>query len=178
MTLDKDKFPIGQFKKTNNITDEILNKWIFDISTFPDRLRAEVTNLTEEQLDTKYRAGGWTVRQVVNHCADSHINSLVRLKLSLTEDKPTIKPYYEDRWAELLDSKKTPIEPALKMLDGIHQRWAALLRGLTNKQLKRTFVHPYLKKEFTIEENTGVYAWHCNHHLAHITTLKKTKGWK
>ncbi|MBC7390699.1 MAG: putative metal-dependent hydrolase, partial [Opitutaceae bacterium] len=138
---------------------------------------AEVIYLTDSQLDTSYRPEGWTIRQVVNHCADSHMNSLVRFKLALTEDKPIIKPYYEERWAELSDSKSMPVIPAIQMLHGIHSRWTILLKSLSDNDIKKTFIHPEHGKEFSIEENIGVYAWHCNHHLAHITTLKKSKGW-
>ena len=114
MTLEHLKYPIGKFEKPTVITKDILKKWISDISTFPKRLLREVINLTDEQLDTPYRPNGWTIRQVIHHCADSHMNSLTRLKLALTEDQPTIKPYFEERWAELADSKNLPIEPSLK----------------------------------------------------------------
>lgn len=178
MTLDQLKYPIGQFEKPEETTTEILGNYINDISSFPKRLRKELENLSEYQLDMQYRIDGWTIRQVVNHCADSHMNSLTRFKLALTEDKPIIKPYYEERWAELADSKNMPIESALKMLEGIHERWTVLLNNLTKEQRSRSFIHPEYGKEFRIDENIGVYAWHCNHHLAHITTLKSTKGWK
>ncbi len=175
--MDNLKYPIGKFQKPDTLTKDIVNKFIDDIEIFPKRLKREVENLSNEQLDTPYRPDGWTIRQVVNHCADSHMNSLIRFKLALTEDKPTIKPYYEERWAELADSKNMPIEPALKMLEGIHERWTVLLRSLTETELSRIFIHPEHGKEFRLDENIGVYAWHCNHHLAHITTLKTNKGW-
>src|SRR4051812_11876203 len=114
--MDSLKYPIGKFIKPDPLTSEIISTYINDIYTFPDRLRKEVENLSDEQLDTEYRPNGWTIRQVVNHCADSHMNSLVRFKLALTEDKPIIKPYFEERWAELADSKSIPVEPALRML--------------------------------------------------------------
>lgn len=177
MTIEELKFPIGQFIKPEKITTDILKDYIANISTFPERLRKEVEQLTDLQLDTPYRTDGWTIRQVINHCADSHMNSLTRFKLALTEDKPIIKPYYEERWAELADSKNMPIEPALNMLEGIHQRWTMLLNGLTNEQMERSFIHPEHGKEFRLDENIGIYAWHCNHHLAHITTLKSMMGW-
>ncbi|TAE42221.1 MAG: putative metal-dependent hydrolase [Sphingobacteriales bacterium] len=177
MILEELKFPIGIFKKPKKITTEILSSYINDILTFPEKLRLEVKNLSDAQLDTQYRTNGWTIRQVVNHCADSHMNSLTRFKLALTEDQPIIKPYYEERWATLADSYKMPIEPALKILEGIHERWVFLLNNLTKKQLERTFVHPEHGKIFRLDENIGFYAWHCNHHLAHITTLKHTKRW-
>ena len=176
--MNRLRFPIGQFQKPDNLTKNLIDKFIDDIETFPERLRKEVENLSDVQLDTPYRPDGWTIRQVVNHCADSHMNSLTRFKLALTENKPTIKPYYEDKWAELADSKNMPIEPALKMLKGIHQRWTILLRSLKEDDLKKRFIHPEHGKEFQLDENIGLYAWHCNHHLAHITTLKDGKSWK
>lgn len=171
------QFPIGKYIKPETITQEILDNYILDIETFPSRLKLEVLNLTDSQLDTAYRPDGWTIRQVINHCADSHMNSLTRFKLALTEDKPVIKPYFEDRWAELADSKTMPIEPALKMLEGIHSRWTVLLKSLSSVELSKTFIHPEHGKEFRLDENIGVYAWHCNHHLAHITSLKNRMGW-
>ncbi|AKD05320.1 YfiT family bacillithiol transferase [Pontibacter korlensis] len=177
-TLDELKYPIGLYVKPAELTNEILRQSIAEISAFPQRLRSEVEHLSEAQLNTAYRPGGWTIRQVVHHCADSHMNSLIRFKLALTEDKPTIKPYYEDRWAELADSKNMPIAPSLKMLEGIHERWTVLLNALTQEQLKRVFVHPEHGKEFSLEESIGSYAWHCNHHLAHITAAKESNGWK
>lgn len=178
MTEEKLKFPIGKFEKPDSFTKELFETYVRDIELFPLRLRKEVENLTDEQLNTQYRPNGWTIRQVVNHCADSHMNFLMRLKLTLTEDKPIVKPYFEERWAELIDSKSVPIEPALAMLDGLHQRWAILLKSLTVEQLKRSFIHPAHGQEFKLEENISLYAWHCNHHLAHITTLKRTKNWE
>lgn len=178
MTLKKLKFPIGHFVKPAKISDEILSEWILDIETFPEKIKNEVAHLTDEQLDTEYRPDGWTIRQVVHHCADSHMNSFIRFKLTFTEDKPIIKPYYEDRWAELVDSKTFSIDSSLKILEGLHQRWTILLKGNTEIELERTFIHPENGKTFRIDENIGLYAWHCNHHLAHITTLKKRNGWK
>lgn len=171
------KFPIGTFKKPTEITAALLQDFISLIAEFPAQLRQETARLSDAQLDTAYRDGGWTLRQVVNHCADSHMNSLIRFKLALTEEKPTIKPYFEDRWAELPDSKNMPIEPALQMLEGIHIRWVVLLKSLTEEQLKRSFIHPEHGKEICLDENIALYAWHCQHHLAHITGLKKARGW-
>ncbi|CAN1543975.1 metal-dependent hydrolase [Flavobacteriaceae bacterium] len=178
MTTDQLKYPIGKFDKPTVIKKDILKKWISDISTFHKRLLSEVINLTDEQLDTPYRPDGWTIRQVIHHCADSHMNSLTRLKLTLTEDKPTIKPYFEERWAELADSKNLPIEPSLKMIEGIHERWTVLLNNLSESDYSKIFIHPEHGKEFRIDENIGIYAWHCNHHLAHITETKKSNNWK
>ena len=178
MSIDESKFPIGGFEKPEKITREVLSKWITEIAAFPTMLKNEVQHLNEEQLDTRYRPGGWTIRQVVHHCADSHINSLTRFKLTLTENRPTIKPYFEDRWAELVDSKAFPIHSSIKLLEGLHERWSSLLDSLTEKDLERTFIHPEHGNEIRLDENIGVYAWHCAHHLAHIKTLKERKGWK
>jgi len=178
MTLEELKFPIGKFKKPNDITTDTLAGYITDISIFPRQLRDEVENLSSDQLDTAYRTDGWTIRQVVHHCADSHMNSLIRFKLALTEEKPVIKPYYEDRWAELFDSKSMSTESSLKMLEGVHERWTALLKGMTKDQLSRSYIHPEHGRELRLDESAGLYAWHGRHHLAHITTVKKIKGWK
>ncbi len=171
------KFPIGKFQKPTELSQELLEGYITDIETFPSRLKKELATLNDEQLDTPYRPDGWTLRQVVHHCADSHMNSLTRFKLALTEDKPTIKPYYEERWAELADSKTMPVQQSLLLLEGLHARWTVLLWSLTAAELKRSFIHPEHGKEFRLDENLGIYAWHCNHHLAHITMLKKAKHW-
>jgi hypothetical protein len=176
MDADKMKFPIGLFEKPKEITDKILKQWIAEIEFFPYRLKNEVNHLSDAQLDTAYRPDGWTIRQVVHHCADSHMNSLIRFKLTLTEQQPTVKPYYEERWAELKDSRELSIVPSLKMLDGIHERWTVLLNSLSPADFKRTFFHPEHGKEFSLLENVGIYAWHGNHHLAHISTLKKSKN--
>ncbi len=177
MELEKLKYPIGKFERPEIITKELVNKWIDEIESLSGRLKIEVENLSDEQLNTPYRPDGWTIRQVVHHLADSHMNSFIRIKLALTEEKPVIKPYFEKPWAELPDSKNLPIEPSLKILDGLLQRWVGLLKSLSEKELKRTFIHPEHKKEFSLDEIIGFYAWHGNHHLAHITTLKKTKNW-
>lgn len=177
MDMEKLKLPIGEFIKPDVITKEILAKWILEISSFPKRLTSEVLHLTDEQLDTQYRPDGWTIRQVIHHCADSHIHSLTRLKLALTEENPTIKPYYEERWAELTDSKFLDIKPSLKILEGIHERWSILLKSLTQEDLAKTYFHPDSNRNISIDEYIGLYAWHGNHHLAHITEAKKRNHW-
>ena len=177
MNIEQLKYPIGKFKMPDTVTSETIEKFILVIESFPARLKTEVENLTDEQLDTPYRPEGWTIRQVVNHCADSHMNALIRFKLALTEDKPTITPYFEERWAELADSKTMPIESSLIILDGLHQRWIFLLKSLTEDDLKKSYLHPQNGREYRLEENMGLYAWHCNHHLAHITELKKRRNW-
>ena len=175
--LEQLKYPIGRFKKPEAFTQDFLNNAISIIEDFPEKLRKETENLTEIQLDTPYRENGWTIRQVVHHCADSHINSIIRFKLALTEDKPTIRPYFEDRFAELIDSKNSPIEASLQMLEGTHKRWVALLKSLSEEDLQKTFIHPEHNREFSLLMNIAIYAWHCEHHLAHITSLKSRMGW-
>ncbi len=175
-TLHELKFPIGEFVKPKEYPEVVMIKWIQHIQLFPQRIRELTTNLTDEQLDTPYRKDGWTIRQVVHHCADSHMNCLTRFKLALTEDKPTIRPYFEERWAELPDSK-TPINSSLLMIDGIHERLTILLKSLTNEQLKLTYVHPEHGREISLNEAVATYSWHSNHHLAHISTLITAKNW-
>ncbi|MBX7243038.1 MAG: putative metal-dependent hydrolase [Bacteroidia bacterium] len=170
------QYPVGKFNCPVFITPEMIKDYIQGIQEFPAKLRNEVQNLNEEVLDTPYRPGGWTVRQVVNHCADSHINSLIRFKLALTEENPVIKPYLEAFWAELPDSKKMPVEAALKMLEGTHERWVILLNNMTSKDYERTFYHPENYKTMTLSEALALYAWHCNHHFLHIVSV--TKKWE
>lgn len=176
--LESLKFPIGKFVMPSLITKELLAEWISDISSFPTRLKIEVSTLSDTQLDTPYRQDGWTVRQVVNHCADSHMNAFIRVKLALTENNPTTIAYRQDLWAMLPDSKNNSIGAALKIIEGLHERWSVLFNNLTDQELERTFFHPGQKRNMHIGENIGLYAWHSNHHLAHITSLKKREGWK
>jgi hypothetical protein len=177
MSLDPLKYPIGKFTKPEVISSENIVHWISAISSFPQRLIHEVSHLNDEQLETQYRPGGWTIRQVIHHCADSHLNSITRFKLALTEEQPTIKPYFEERWAELADCKKMPILPSLKILEGIHERWTVLLKSLKDEDFGRTFIHPEHGTKISIGENIGIYAWHSNHHLAHITMAKRSNKW-
>lgn len=177
MDLEQLKYPIGKFKMPADFTSESINSFISDIENFPSLLRKEVEALNDDQLDTPYRSEGWTIRQVVNHCADSHMNSLTRFKLALTEENPTIKPYFEERWAELADSKTMPVAAALSMLDGLHTRWAVLLKAMTSADFEKTFVHPQSGRIFSLKQTLALYSWHCQHHLAHITTLKNSRNW-
>ena len=172
------RYPIGKFKETTYTDTASIQSYISDIASFPEKLKKEVSNLSEQQLDTPYRADGWTVRQVVHHCADSHMNSLIRLKLALTENKPVIKPYFEHLWAELPDSKFMDIEPALVLLNAVHAKWVFLLQSFTDNDLKKVYVHPEQHKEYSLDVVIALYAWHGNHHLAHITSLKSRHGWE
>jgi hypothetical protein len=171
------RYPIGLFEHQGEITPDQLALWSKDIETTPARLREAVAVLSEEQLDTPYRAGGWTVRQVMHHVADSHMNSYTRFKLALTEDEPTIRPYFEDRWAELEDGRTAPVELSLALLDALHSRWMIVLRSLGSEQFARTFIHPDTGNRIRLDWNVGNYAWHGNHHIAHITRLRDRQGW-
>ena len=178
MTTEQLQYPIGRYEKPNDITKEQIEQWIAAISSLPERLNTAVRNLTEEQLDTPYRPNGWTIRQVIHHCEDSHMNSFIRLKLTLTENEPTIKPYDEASWATLSDSIHMPIAPSLQMIEGIHERWTILLKGLTEAQYNLQFIHPDHAPKIRIDEYIAMYAWHSNHHLAHITTTMERHQWK
>jgi hypothetical protein len=136
-----------------------------------------VAGLSAEQLDSAYRPGGWTVRQVVHHLPDSHLNGYTRFKLSLTEARPVIKPYEEARWAELPDVRAVPVEVSLDLLDALHRRWVPLLAGIRPDEWARGYHHPEYKRDFSLEEALGLYAWHGEHHVAHITTLRRRMGW-
>lgn len=176
MDLDKLKFPVGIFSKPDNISSSDITQWIETIAEFPQKVIEATESLTLAQLNWTYRPAGWTIKQVVHHCGDSHMNSLIRFKLALTEDSPTIKPYFEDRWAELPDSLDDDISISLNLLKSLHSRWVILLKSLDADQLERTFVHPEHGTSFTLAETIANYAWHCNHHLAHILQAIAYKG--
>lgn len=167
------RYPIGKFDPDSGAAR---HEHIQTIRELPAKLAAAVRGLSDEQLDTPYRVGGWTLRQTVHHVADSHVNSLCRFKLALTEnDPPTIRPYYEDRWAELADSK-LPVDISLRLIEGVHARWAALLESMTDEQFARTFIHPE-SGHWKLEDALAMYAWHSRHHTAHITNLRDQNGW-
>lgn len=171
------RYPVGKFSAPTNISVENINQWISTLENLPQHVRTAVKGLDDAQLDTPYRQGGWTIRQVVHHLPDSHMNAYIRFKLALTEDNPTIRPYIEDRWAELPDGKSAPIANSLDMLESIHKRWVMVLRNMSADDFKRTFYHPENKVTRTLEENLALYDWHSRHHLAHINELKKRMGW-
>ncbi len=166
--LEKLRFPIGHFEAPAQYTPSIIAEWIQEIADLPEQLWEATENLSDAELDTPYRPGGWTKRQVVHHLADSHINAYTRFKLAVTEDNPTIKPYLEGKWAEFEDGKTGAIAPSLALLEALHFRWANFLRTLDDAQLQRTFFHPEHQKSFSLAENVGVYAWHGRHHLGHV----------
>src|SRR5579864_6299614 len=171
------RYPVGKFKFPDAVSTADRTKFIEQIAQTPARLREAVAGLSDEQLETPYRPDGWTVRQVVHHVPDSHLNSYCRFKLALTEDQPAIKAYAEDLWAELPDGRGGPVEVSLRLLECLHSRWVALLRSLTEDQWKRTFRHPDLGL-VRLDQNAALYAWHGRHHEAHITSLRERMGWK
>jgi uncharacterized damage-inducible protein DinB len=168
-------YPIGKFDPGVEVTRELRKEFIQTIADLPERISQAVEGLSEEQIDTPYRPEGWTVRQTVHHVADSHINSLCRFKLAMTEENPTIRPYFEDRWADLADSR-LPVDVSLKLLEAVHRRWIALLDAMTDEDFQKTLVHPD-SGEWTIEKFLALYAWHSRHHTAHITKLRDRNGW-
>lgn len=170
------RYPIGEFDRNFAVSPSARAERIETIRELPQNMRDAVAGLSGEQLDTEYRPGGWTVRQTVHHVADSHANSIIRFKLSLTEDEPpTIRPYYEDRWAELGDSK-LPIDVSLNLIDGIHTRWIALMESMSDGDFNKKFTHPETG-EWTLDGALALYAWHSRHHTAHITRLRSRMGW-
>lgn len=169
------KYPIGEFDRNFELTPELKAQFVSAVSELPQKINSAVENLTEEQFDAPYRPGGWTVRQTVHHIADSHQNALIRFKLALTEDVPTIRPYYEDRWAELADSG-LPIESSLKIIEGLHLRWTTLLGAMQDSDFQKKLIHPD-SGEWTLGEFLGLYAWHGLHHTAHITRLLEKNDW-
>ncbi|MBZ5608032.1 MAG: bacillithiol transferase BstA [Acidobacteriia bacterium] len=171
------RYPVGKFRFPETVSAEDRRQFVEQIAETPLRLRSAVKGLADPQLDTPYRPGGWTVRQVVHHVPDSHLNSYVRFRWALTEEEPTIKAYFEDRWAELPDARTAPVEISLRLLECLHARWVGLLRSLDDTQWKRTFRHPELGL-ISLEKNAALYAWHGRHHVAHITSLRERMGWK
>jgi DinB family protein len=175
--MDDPRYPVGQFQYDGDTSERAREQRISEIAAAPANLRAAVAGLSPAQLDTPYRQKGWTVRQVVHHLPDSHLNAYTRIKLALTEDEPTIRPYEEARWAELADGRTGPIEPSLALLDALHQRWVLLLRALGPADFRRRFRHPEHGRTFELDEVVAMYAWHGRHHVAHIASLRARMGW-
>jgi uncharacterized damage-inducible protein DinB len=176
MTAENDlRFPIGKFDAAQEISPEKRREFIQTIKDLPGKITEAVENLSDEQLDTPYRPEGWTIRQTVHHVADSHLNAYCRFKLALTEDFPTIRPYFEDRWANLSDSRM-PVDVSLKLIESIHARWANLLESMTDEDFLRKLNHPETG-EWILEKMLALYAWHSLHHTAHITNLRAKNNW-
>ncbi len=171
------KYPIGKFKSPLEFSRGNLLLWIQTLETLPSRIEKEVNGLSKLQLDTPYREGGWTIRQVVFHLGDSHMNSYCRFKLAMTEEKPEIRPYFEERWADLEDAKTAEVTDACAFLKTLHSRWVCFLKKLSDADWDRTFYHPESKKEFNLKTTLALYAWHSEHHLHHIIRLKERNNW-
>jgi len=170
------RYPIGKFTPQENYTPEDIAGFVKRLEALPDNLEDAIHNLTDDQLDTPYREGGWTIRQVVHHVADSHMHAYTRTKWTLTENEPVIKAYHEKLWAETGETKSSPLI-SISFLKALHAKWVILLRSISYTDLDRIFVHPETKRQLTLKSLMAIYAWHGEHHLAHITNLKKEKGW-
>jgi uncharacterized damage-inducible protein DinB len=170
------RYPIGRFVRPDALDDDQRRDVITRLAALPSQLREAVAGMSTEQLDTPYRDGGWTVRQVVHHVPDSHLNAYVRTKLALTEDVPTVKPYEEEAWALLPDTADTPVEVTLALVDALHARWVTLLQGMPKEAFARRWRHP-VSGEHTIDQLLALYAWHGAHHVAHVTRLRARMGW-
>ncbi|MEM9859452.1 MAG: YfiT family bacillithiol transferase [Bacteroidota bacterium] len=175
--LEQLRFPIGRFQKPERITSSNVKLWINQIETLPARFRNVAEHLSSEQLETAYRPDGWTLRQVIHHVPDSHVNSYIRFKWALTEENPTIKAYNEVAWAELSDYQTVPIETALSFLEILHARWVPVLKSLTSDDLDKTFIHPEHGKEVSLSSNIALYAWHGEHHLGHLVQTVRLNHW-
>ena len=175
--VDKNvQYPIGEMPSIKEPSRAQLNEWIENIEQFPNRLKKITDGLTSEQLNWRYRPDGWMIKQVVHHCGDSHINSYIRFKLALTEESPKIRPYFEGKWAELFDSQDDDISDSIELITVLHRKWVKLLRGLTEEDLNKEFVHPEHGTIFNLAENIGIYSWHSLHHLEHIKIAIQSKG--
>ena len=170
------RYPIGKYI-AQPFSEKLSGEWLIDIKNLPQHLENAILNLDEAQLNTVYRDGGWTVKQVVHHVADSHMNAYIRFKLALTEENPTIKPYDEAAWAEMVDTQNLPVNISLTLLHALHARWYEVLKNMSNTDLEKTVFHPEHKKQMTLWYLLGMYAWHSRHHVAHITSLRERMGW-
>lgn len=175
-TLKALKYPTGEFKMPKKFSEKELASRIKIIAEFPAKLRKEVGKMPEDTLEYRHRLGGWTVRQIVHHCADSHMNAYIRTKLAYTETNPTVKPYDESAWANTSDGGEAPVEWSLLILEGLHKRWVELLSELNDEELKRTYFHPEYGKKIPLSYLIFLYAWHCGHHIAHVQQAKKHKN--
>lgn len=174
---DDVRYPIGPFRRPTSVSADDLRTWIDALARLPSELKRASDGLDREQLDTPYRDGGWSPRQIVHHVADSHMNSLIRFRLALTEDTPTIKPYHQDAWSELVDSRHAEIGSSLEILGGLHARWVVLLEGFDSDAWGRTFVNPESGRVIRLDVNLALYAWHGRHHTAQIERLREREAW-
>ena len=174
--MDNQQYPIGKYVE-QPFSEKQLQEWLNDIRFLPENLEHAVLNLDEAQLETPYRDGGWTVKQLVHHVADSHMNAYIRFKLGLSEENPTIKPYNQDAWAQMPDTKNLPINLSFTILHAVHRRWYEILINISTEQWNRTVVHPEYNKQMTLWYLLGMYAWHSRHHTAHINSLRERMGW-
>ena len=174
--FQKLRYPIGEFVLPKEIISDNIEAWINTIDLFPKRIEELVKELSNSDLNWQYRPEGWMIRQVVHHCADSHMNAFIRFKLCLTEDIPSIRHYFEDRWAKLPDTTESPVSESLQIIKGLHARWVHLLKSLNKDDLKKELFHPEYKSQFSLDEYIGNYSWHCDHHLAHIKNAINFKG--
>ncbi len=174
--LQQLKFPVGEFTAPAYMPTSLIATWIDVIEEFPTTIKELTENLSSTQKNWKYRPNGWRLKQVVHHCADSHMNSFIRFKLSLTEDTPKIRPYFEDKWALLTDSQDDHLEDSILLLTGLHNKWVQLLKSLQHSDYEKQFMHPEHGTLFRLDETIGTYAWHCQHHLAHIKLALEAEG--
>lgn len=174
--MEELKYPVGKYIE-QPYSDAKCKEWLLDIQTLPIQMEYAVLNLDQSQLNTPYREGGWTVQQLVHHVADSHMNAFIRFKLGLTEDNPVIKPYLQNKWAEMEDTKNIPINISLTLLHALHTRWYEVLINIKEEHYQRTLFHPEYNKTMTLWYLLGLYAWHSRHHLAHITRLRDRMNW-
>lgn len=170
--LEQLRFPIGKFHPPKTYSEQDILNWIQTISEFPDKVQVLVNSTPTGTLQTPYREKGWNGFQVIHHCADSHMNAYIRFKLGLTEDSPEIRPYFEDKWAELTDSKSEDLEDSLMLLKGLHGRWTVVLQNMKYKEFNRIIVHPEYGKKYSLAQLLAMYAWHCNHHFSHLEIIQ------
>ncbi len=172
--LEQLRYPIGRYHKPKDFDAQERAAWIQDIREFPSLIRGEVEGLEDADLQKQYRPKGWNIRQLVHHCADSHLNSQGRYRLALTEDHPTIRPYLEARWAELGDASSAPLQSSLILLEGLHMRWSQLLDSMSDADFEKTYYHPESKVDYNLHQTTALYSWHGRHHLEHIRIAKRS----
>lgn len=172
-TLEKLRYPIGKYQKPEMIGRDQIEEWIKVIAAFPGRLGQETGALSDSEQERRYRPDGWTIRQVVHHCADSHMNSFIRFKLAMTEETPTVKPYHEGLWAQLPDAANLPLLASLRVLEGLHERWAFLMKSMDVQDWEKEFFHPETRAKTSLKACLSLYAWHCEHHLAHVVLARQ-----